>query len=277
VLVGAPHKFLRAPDAPAQFSEWLSGCVRPCRCAIKSVILYMGRLPATGARIASPCRDEAELHRVFSDLHVGHAFDSIAVHELYWKFGAVIGQWLSEQQRLEVSPIAKILLSTAKNLGEVSLLLGGLETGFHSEVEIAVAARTAKYLALDPAVGSYEKAQELISLFRQDANRIAHVCMVAVADLPEQSAQRGRRALYWYDDFTALLLDIADKAGIRPALRKDRGTGARSGWLFEAALALETFLYAQMRSPSAEACGSRLDRSKRRLQRGARDRLLSAK
>src|SRR5258707_1075190 len=35
VLVGAPHKFLRAPDAPAQFSEWLTGCVRPCRCAIK--------------------------------------------------------------------------------------------------------------------------------------------------------------------------------------------------------------------------------------------------
>jgi hypothetical protein len=230
----------------------------------------MTRLPASGATVATPYRCESELKSVLCDLGLAQGFDEAAAHELYWKFGAIIGQWLAEQQRLEVSPIAKALLSTAKNLGEVSLLLGGLETGIHSDLEIAVATRTAEYLALDPAVGSLAKAQELISSFQQDAARIAHVCMVAYADLPDRSGERGRRALTWYDDFTALLLNIADRGGVKPTLRKDRITSARSGWLFEAAEALETFLYPEMRSPSAEACGTRLERSRRHLQRGAR-------
>jgi hypothetical protein len=110
----------------------------------------MVRLPASGATTASPRRNEAELHRVLSDLHVGHAFDATAVHELYGTFGPVIGRWLLEQQRLQFSPIAKALLSMARNLSEVSLLLNGIETGFHSDLEIAVASRAAQYLALDP-------------------------------------------------------------------------------------------------------------------------------
>jgi hypothetical protein len=242
------------------------------------VILDMARLPASGATIVFPLRDQADLHRVLSDLDVGHAFDANDVRELYWKLGEIIGQWMSEQQRLEVSPVAKALLSTAGNLSEVSLLLGGLEAGLHSDLDMAVASRIAEYLALDPAVGSLAKAQELISSFQQETARIAHVCMVAVADLPEQSEERGRRALDWYDNFASLLFDIADRAGVQPTLRKDRIAGARSGWLFKAAQAFETFLYPYMRSPSAEACGSRLDRSKRRLQRGARQgRPVSAK
>jgi hypothetical protein len=232
----------------------------------------MARLPASGASIASPRRDEADLHRVLSELHVGDAFDASAVHELHWKFGTVIGQWLSEQQRMEVSPIAKALLSTAKNLSEVSLLLGGIETGFHSDLEIAVASRTAQSLALDPSVGSLAKAQELISSFHQDAARMAHVCMTALADLPGRSGERGRRPLDWYDDFAALLLNIAEKGGVEPTLRKHRTTGARSGWLFEAAQALESFLYPEMRSPSPEACGKRLERSGRRLRERKRQK-----
>ena len=43
-------------------------------------------------------------------------------------------------------------------------------------------------------------------------------------------------------------------------------SGARGGWLLDAAQALETFLDPQMRSPSAEACGKRLERSKTRLK-----------
>jgi hypothetical protein len=234
--------------------------------AIKSGFFSMVRLPASGARIATPRRNEGELHRVLSDLRVGHSFDPTTVHELYWKFGTVIGQWLSEQQRMEVSPIAKALLSTARNLSEVSALLGGIETGFHSDLEIAVASRAAEYLALDPSVGSLIKAQELISSFQHDAARIAHVCMVALVDLPDRPGERGRRALDWYDGFAALLLSIAEKGGVEPTLRKDRITGARGGWLFEAARALESFLYPQMRSPTPEACAKRLERSRTRLR-----------
>lgn len=234
------------------------------------MILNVSRLPSSGATIASPLRDEGEFHRVLSDLHVGHAFDVTAVHEIYLQLGEIIGRWMAEQQRLEVSPVGKALVSIAKSLNEVSALLAGLETGIHSDLEIAVASRTAEYLAMDPTVASLDKARELVSAFQRDAARMAHVCMVARADLPNRAEKLGRRALQWYDPFTALLLQIAEKADLEPTLSKDRITGVRSGWLFEAAQALEAFLYPEMRSPSAEACGSRLDRSRRRLRRRTR-------
>jgi hypothetical protein len=234
--------------------------------------MTMARVSTSGASVASLYRDEGELRPILADLRVAHAFDGAAVRDLYWKLGAIIGQWMSEQQRLEASAVGKALLSTARNLNEVSALLGGLETGIHSDVEIAVASRTAKYLAMDPSVGSFEKARELVSAFQQDAARMAHVCMVARADLPDQPEQRGRPALDWYDDFTALLLDVASTADVEPTLRKDRDSGVRSGWLFEAAQALESFLYPEMCSPSPEACGKRLERSQRRLRERGRQK-----
>jgi len=195
----------------------------------------MTRLPVSGSSIASPLRSEGDLKGVLSDLRVDHVLSPAAVHEIYLSLASIIGQWMSEQQRLEVSSVAGSLLSTAKSLNEAVLTLGGFETGLHSHLEIAVATRIAKYLALVPGVSSLTKAQELISSFRQEAARIAHVCMVARADLPNRSEKLGRRALHWYDAFTALLLQIAEKVDLEPTLGKDRITGVRSGWLFEAA------------------------------------------
>jgi hypothetical protein len=234
------------------------------RRATTPLFLEMTRLPISGTSIASPLRSEGELKRVLSDLRVDVSSPA-AVHEIYLSLASIIGKWMSEQQRLEASSVAGSLLATARSLDEASLVLGGFETGLHSDLEIAVASRIAKYLALDPTVGSLAKAQELISSFRQDAARIAHVCMVARADLPDGPEQSGRRALDWYDELTALLLDLANRAdGARTSWRGRHRV--RIGWLLEAAQALEPFLYREMRSPSAEACGKRLQRSRRRLR-----------
>jgi hypothetical protein len=226
----------------------------------------MARLPARGAAVAAPCRDESELRGILSDLHIGHFFDVADIPDLYLKLGTVIGQWMAEQYGLEVSPVARTLLSMTNNLNEVAAFLSGLQTGMHSELEIAVASHVIEYLAIDPTVGSYEKAREFVSAFQQQAARMAHVCLVARAGLPDRPGERGRPALDWYHDFTALLLELAKKGHLKPTLRKDRITGARSGWLFEAAQALESFLYPEMRSPSPEACFKRLERSLKRLR-----------
>src|SRR5262245_26518030 len=106
----------------------------------------MARLPIRGSSVASPPQDQACLHDVLSNVHVGHAFDATAVDDLHSKLGSIIGKWMSEQARLEVSVVGKALLSVAKNLNEVSALLGGLETGIHSNLETEVALRTRKYL-----------------------------------------------------------------------------------------------------------------------------------
>jgi hypothetical protein len=162
------------------------------------------------------------------------------------------------------------LLSASRKLSDVSRLLSGRETGFRTSVEIGVTNETAKYLALDPSLGPTASAPDFVSGFARDAARLAHVCMVAYKAQPD--SDRGRPALNWYDEFTALLLQIADEAGIQPTLRKDRITQVRSGWLFDAAQALESFLWPEMRSPSPEACGKRLDRSRRRLREANRQK-----
>ena len=63
---------------------------------------------------------------------------------------ALIGGWLSEQGRLETSPVKKALLTMAKDLSAASALLSGLETGLHSDLEIEITSRVQKLMALDP-------------------------------------------------------------------------------------------------------------------------------
>jgi hypothetical protein len=227
----------------------------------------MPRSLGRGAGVASPNKGKEEFRKVLSDLHADQLLDCDAAHSLYWNLGAIIGKWISGlEARMEASPIATALLSTSRNLSEVSRLLSGRETGFRTGIEIGVTNETVRYLAQDPSLGSTTSAPEFVSAFARDAARIAHVCMVAYIALPDRPAEGGRPALDWYDDFTGLLLEVAEKAGVAPSLRKDRITGVRSGWLFEAAQALEPFLWPQMRSPSPEACGKRLERSLKRLR-----------
>jgi hypothetical protein len=232
----------------------------------------MARLPSGGATLFTPSKSKIELERALAKLKVGKTFDAVAIEDLWFKLSFVNGKWLSELSRIEVSPVAKALRSIARNLSEASRLLSGLEDGLRNSLEIAVASEVTKYLALDPTVGTQSKASKIISAFHQDASRIAHVCMVARAGLPDKPGDRGRPVLNWYDDFTALLLEIARKAGVTPSFRKDRVTLARSGWLFDAAQALEPFLDRAMRSPSLEACGKRLERSLKNLRKPNRQK-----
>ncbi len=231
----------------------------------------MPRLPASGSTIDTPRRAEEEFKTVLHDLGVAHGLDEAAVHELYWKLGEIIGLWSREQERLETAPVAKAFLSIANSLTESSRLLRGLETGFRSNVETAVASRVINLLSMDPTIG-LQSPQDLLRSFCAEADRIAHVCLVAAADLPQAPGKRGRWAHKWYDAFTALLLQIAEKAGLEPTLRKDRTTRDRSGWLLDAALVFETFLDPLMRSPSSEACGKRLERSLGHLSKAKRQK-----
>jgi hypothetical protein len=95
---------------------------------------------------------------------------------------------------------------------------------------------------------------------------MSEVFWIAFKILKEERGKSGRKKLSWYDDFTALLLKLAKLANVEPNLNKDRISGARGGWVFNAAQALEPLLYPLMRSETPEACGKRLERSLKRLQ-----------
>jgi hypothetical protein len=230
------------------------------------VTIGMARLPTSGATVASPCRAKDELKDVLGQLGIREILSDGEVSKLYGRFGIVIGKWLAEQYRLEISPVAKALLSMGQNLAEIAATLDAINTGFRAHFDIEVAHLLAQYLAHDPTVGSLDAAKDLLASLQMHAAQVGHASLVAHADLLTQSGEPGRPRLDWYDDFTALLLDLADKGRVKPQLQKNRITGIRSGWLLDAAQALESFLYPAMRSQSSEACGKRLERGKRRLE-----------
>jgi len=128
---------------------------------------------------------------------------------------------------------------------------------------IKLALRASGALSIDQDLS---RADEKLASFQQQCSEMAQVFWVAFVMLREGRGKGGRKELDWYDDFTELLLEIAQLANIEPNLHKDRSTGERGGWLFQAAQALEYFLYPPMRSPSPEACGKRLERSLKRLK-----------
>jgi hypothetical protein len=228
--------------------------------------IFVKRLPIAGTSLATPTLGEDELKRVL-DERLSKVFDDAEIHALYMKIAAVYGAWFSEQESRQVAPVAKAVLTTAKGLLEAAKFLGGHETGFRTHVEVETTSAAARALAHDQNIGSVAAAHEIIGTFRQEAERIGHACMAAYADLTQKDDGKDHKRLGWYDDFTALLLEIAQKAGVSPTVGKDRITGTRTGWLFKAAQALEPFLDPVMRSPTPEACGKRLERSRTALKR----------
>ena len=192
-------------------------------------------------------------------------------------WACIIGQWSAEENRLDIAPLVKTFEAMGKELNKVAKILSGHETGLREVHDIEIVSRLAEILALDPEVGSREQADQLIASFRCDAAKLAHACLVAARDLKQSvMGKSGAPQQDWYDEFTALLLEVAGTAGVEPRLSKDRISGARRGWLLDAAQALETFLDPKMRSPSAEACGKRLERSKTRLKQKHRQNPSSA-
>jgi hypothetical protein len=225
----------------------------------------MKRLPIRGFRLVALERDEGELKHYLAELGAAAAFDDSAIHDLHIKLAAIHGRWLAERTAKEVSPVVKALGNLADDLTEVTMFLSGHDTGMHSAAVVETASQIVRALEHNGAVDSVEAAHDLINTFKGEAAKVQRACLTALADLTAPSSQKGRDALGWYDEFAAVLLGIAKKIGVEPALGKDRITGERSGWLFQAARALEPFFPSYMRSQSPEACGKRLERSRKRL------------
>jgi hypothetical protein len=222
----------------------------------------MKRLKKSGASLVTPALSVSELKAALDALGVGEKFNDKAVSDIYFKISAVIGVWRDDLNAQDASETAKAFLSTARNLEKASTLLSGRQTGLRTSLEIYVTNEMVRLLALDPTV---RNAEMTVDTFCEQAAKIAHACMVAYVELTEKGA-RGRPGFGWYDDFTKLLIEIAAQGGAKPSIGRDRITGERTGWLLDAAGALEPFLDPYMRSQSREARAKRIERSKRRLR-----------
>jgi hypothetical protein len=223
-----------------------------------------GTTSDSGATIVTPRRTEAELRKVLKDLCPGAKFTASEIKDIYWQLAAVIGRWSAEQNRLNTIRIARALTAISKDVTAAKRVLSAHQTGIHDIRDIEVVSQLKIVLAADPQVGSFEKADELITS-QEDPVKLADACLIAARNLKKQVGKSGRPQADWHDDFTALLFDIAKKSGTQPNLWKDRSTDKRGGWLFKTARRLEAFLDPKMVAGGEEATGTRLDRSKRRL------------
>jgi len=195
----------------------------------------MKRLPIKHTSLMTPEARKEDVKRALEKLGVGEKFDDDAIDDVYLNLAKTIGRWFDEQYAKEASPVANALLSTGKELIAATELFSGQETGLHSHVEIETTLAVKTLLAMAPTVGSMDKAEQLLRAFRENALMIGQACIAAGVDLASEISKGGREKLNYFDDFTELLLDIASKAGVEPKNFKDRVTGLRSGWLYEAA------------------------------------------
>lgn len=223
----------------------------------------MRRLPISGASSAGGELTRANLSDALERLRVGHAFDDVALDDLYSELGQITGSWLAIEQSKEAAPVRSALRKLGKDLVAAAQLLSGNETGIRTTAEIFATRLTKDVLALDPTMET--DAGEFLVKFRRDAARVGHACHIAAADLSRKSDLKGKEKLSWYDDFTKLLRSIAERAKVRPTLGYDPESNIHCGWLLDAAQEMEAFLAPKMRSPKIRSCGRRLERSLKRL------------
>ena len=231
----------------------------------------MARLPPSGVAIATPYQDapiprvlaEADLRKVLIGLCPDAVFGVADVSEIYFDLQRLLGCWHAQQGRPDTASLAADLTKLADHLDSVVASLGSIEDGLHEIQDIEVVTKLVNVLLESEATWeSHREPQAFVSSFRSDAIKVLNACRRGAVDFKQYTGKSGRPKLDWYDDFKTLLIRVARLGGIEPTLGKDRISSERTGWLVEAAQALESFLDPAMRSPDAESCGKRLERAR---------------
>ena len=138
--------------------------------------------------------------------------------------------------------------------------------GFAHAKDIETSGRLARCLTSNPAIGSIEAAHAYLEDFCHRAGVIAWGCRATAMRLQSTKGQSGKSRYDWYDEFTAVLMDVCRQNKIKPTVRIDRISGEPDGTLSRIASAFERVLLPKMRSPNPAAMVKRLQRSLRRLE-----------
>lgn len=161
---------------------------------------------------------------------------------------------VNPKNRLQVNDIVATLEAISRHLRAVDRPLRGCEAGLQNGHGIEVAKKVTEFLAMNPEIGP-EIADEFLSDFCDRLNTVSHACSVAATDLKSIKGKGGRKELAWFDDFTCLLMSIAERNGISTTKVQGRFLDLASGFeqLFHPTVG--------MRSPSRAALAKRLSRA----------------
>src|ERR1700731_1353052 len=137
----------------------------------------MARLPISGVTISTPFLDgpnprvlnELDLAEALSEICPQNVFTPEAVKAIYSKLGLILGLWCAEQDRLDSSKLARAISGFANDLDAIAKTLSALQDGLHHRLDIEIVNQLQTALALNPEVGSRERAVDLLSSFQKDA------------------------------------------------------------------------------------------------------------
>ena len=225
----------------------------------------MAKLPRTGAAYQYLDERDTTLAKIVSSLGLKPLSEK-AEREFRDRLGLALAKWDEPKTALQIKHVVGSLNAHAKRLDEIALLGAVTRMGFAHAKDIETSGRLARCLTSNPAIGSIEAAHAYLEDFCHRAGVIAWGCRATAMSLQSTKGQSGKSRYDWYDEFTAVLMDVCRQNKIKPTVRIDRISGEPDGTLSKIASAFERVLLPKMRSPNPAAMVKRLQRSLRRLE-----------
>jgi len=225
----------------------------------------MAKLPKSGIKYQFLDEREVTLAEIVASLGL-KPLSKKAQREIRRRLGFALAMWDEPYTALQTKTVAGSLKTRAKELDQAASLGAITRTGFGREQDIAAGAQLVQILMSNPEIGTLKAAHEYLRNFCDMAGIMASSCRAAAESLQSRKGRGGKSLYGWYDEFTAVLLNICEKNRIEPTFWTDRISGEAAGNLPRIALAFERLLPPKMRSGKPATLVKRLGRSVERLE-----------
>lgn len=224
----------------------------------------MAKLPRSG--VGYQCLNEYEgtLRQIMARLAL-KPLSKRAERELRNRLGFALALWEEPYTAVEVKDVVRSLKAHAKRLDQIASIGTITREGFARAYDLAVSGQVVQVLASEPNIGNIEARHAYLSDFCERADTIASACRAAASTLQAKKGKGGKSRYAWYDEFTAVLVELCKQNKIEPTVGIDRITGEPVGGLSAVASAFECLLLPRMRSRTPSAMVKRLQRSLERI------------
>ena len=198
----------------------------------------MAKLPPTG--LGFLCLDErgGSLPEIIASLGL-KPLKRAAERKIRDRLGFALALWEEPYTAIQINDVVRSLNLHAKHLDKVVSLGAIAREGFAQSDELAVSGELVQALKFEPMIGTVDRAHAYLREFCDSAGVIASGCRAAVGRLKAIKGESGKSRYHWYDEFTAVLLDICTLNDIEPTVGLDRVSGKAVGTLSEIASAFE--------------------------------------
>ena len=228
----------------------------------------MAKLPPTGVGYQFLDERGGSLSEIIASLGL-KPLKRAAERKIRGRLGFALALWEEPYTAIQINDVVRSLNLHAKHLDKVVSRGAMAREGFAQSDELAVSGQLVQALTSEPMIGTVDRAHAYLSEFCESAGVIASGCRAAASRLTAIKGRGGKSRYHWYDEFTAVLLDICKLNNIEPTVGLDRVSGKAVGTLSKIASAFEQLLLPKMRSRKPQTMVKRLQRSLERLRERA--------